>query len=934
MATISYDGQSFIIDGRRIWLVSGAIHYFRTPRELWRARIRAAKEAGLNCIETYCAWNAHEPKPGHFDFTGDLDLRAFVKLVGEEGLYCIVRPGPYICGEWDFGGHPAWLHRQFEAAGESEVKLRQSHPIYLEACARFLGAVMDEIKYLQITATATPERASSNGNAAGQPAGGYLGGGGGPVIMIQAENEWFSHNPDEHDKYLREMVRYLRENGCTVPINNCNNLWQRIDGTIDTWNGARNLAFDMRQLAVVQPHAPRLVTEYWPGWFDMWGAEHSTVDTDLHLYRVAAILATGSQYNLYMFHGGTNFAFYGGRTIVAYGGYMTTSYDYDAPLLEAGGRGPKYRVTKRISTFASQFGYVFSHLATDPPHAAIAPRDEDHPLSVVHLCGSQGEVIFLLRSAQDKTTQTQLMLPNGLTLPVHLGKERAAWLLINTNLGGVAKLNYTNLRPLAFIERKLLVLFGPAGCAGMIGLDDAQYRMTVPDDGAPHVERHDELAIVVLSTEQADDAYLFAGGIALGAGGLDTEGQPIPRDGKPLTIIDTDGKVVVRPKPKAGRTVAPPKLNNWTAAAVDELVDGTATSYTAIDRPRSLESLGADFGYGWYRLRFDKASSGATFAPESGDRLHVFGGGKPLSLLGLGPGATDGPVNLRLSDTVTILADNLGRFNYGQPMGEKKGLFGHLFNVKPVKLGKPKRTRERAADPFAVTRMVYRRRKGDLPMVESLSWTLKPAAKLPMVLFVQGLDVQGVWLINGRPVNVFLGSESAKYLRLVLTPGQNGFTAGNNELKFSPLQAVAADVDIASSLTLYQATAVPSAKAEWSFAPWTVPDASAFTKLSKTPRAGVPCWYRTSFTVDAADVPLWLEPRGLSKGQLYLNGHNIGRFFVATNKGKRVPPQERYYLPEPWLNLKGENELLIFDEHGFSPTKSRLVYDPMGPYNG
>jgi beta-galactosidase len=110
MANISHDGQSFLIDNRRIWLVSGAVHYARTPRELWRQRLRAAKQAGLNCIDTYVFWNLHEPQPGTFRFDGDADLRAFVQMIGEEGLYCILRPGPYVCSEWDFGGLPAWLH--------------------------------------------------------------------------------------------------------------------------------------------------------------------------------------------------------------------------------------------------------------------------------------------------------------------------------------------------------------------------------------------------------------------------------------------------------------------------------------------------------------------------------------------------------------------------------------------------------------------------------------------------------------------------------------------------------------------------------------------------------------------------------------------------------------------------------------------------------
>ncbi|MEX0745431.1 MAG: beta-galactosidase, partial [Phycisphaeraceae bacterium] len=172
MSTITFDGQSFIVDSRRVWLVSGAIHYPRVPHELWRDRIRAARQAGLNCIDTPVFWNLHEPRPGRFDFAGRQDLRRFVQTVGEEGMYCLLRPGPYIGAACDFGGHPAWL-----AAGDG-VKLREAAPAYLEACARYLGAVMREVRELQLT---TPTQglppAVPTGNVPGDAAGGYTGGG-------------------------------------------------------------------------------------------------------------------------------------------------------------------------------------------------------------------------------------------------------------------------------------------------------------------------------------------------------------------------------------------------------------------------------------------------------------------------------------------------------------------------------------------------------------------------------------------------------------------------------------------------------------------------------------------------------------------------------------------------------------------------------------
>lgn len=926
MSTVSYDGQSFSVDGRRIWLVSGAIHYARTPHQLWRKRLRAAKEAGLNCIETYCFWNAHEPRPGQFNFKGDLDLRRFVELCGEEGLWCIVRPGPYICAEWDFGGLPTWLHRI------EGMKLRQAHPSFLEACSRYLTAIMNEVRDLQVAAQPTTlgER-PNHGNHPGQAACGYYGQGGGPILMMQAENEWFCHNPEQGDKYLNEIARYLRENGCTVPINNCNNLWQGTAGTINTWNGARNLAVDMRQLATVQPDAPRFVTEYWPGWFDEWGKEHSRVDPQLHLYRMAGILATGAQFNLYMFHGGTNFAFWGGRTVGNPGCFMTTSYDYDAPLLEAGGRGEKYVLTKRICTFASQFSGLFANLRRDSQPTTITPSETDHALSIIHSEGEQGDVVFLLKSEKDRNTSTRVMLPNGSSMPVELGEDRAAWFVLDVNLAGIANLDYTNLRPWAFVSRRVLVLFGPAGTDGIVSLDGAQFHIAVPTKGAtePVVEKHDDITVVVLSDEQVDSAYLFGGGIALNAAELDDAGKPVPAGRAPVVVVSGDGKVSTL-KPAAPKPPKEPKLGAWDYASLASVVDGSDAGFREIPGPDSLERLDADYGYGWYKLNLSAAKGGRAFAPESGDRLHVYSGGKLQSILGLAPGAVDEPADLRATGEVVVLADNLGRYNYGQRTGEQKGLFGHLLSVKPVKLPKPKIVEERAADPFAYTGYVYHFRRGQLPMSQSYTYEIKPDGKLPVVLELTGSDLRATVLLNNKPIGVYLGGTSGHQQRWVLRPGEDGFTPGKNQLKLSILPP--GPNDIAKSIKLYQTTAVLSDRGAWSFRAWTTPKAGDFTKIPRTLPAQ-PAWFRTTFTVSDNTVPLWFEPRGMTKGQLYLNGHNLGRYFVATREKKAVPPQLKYYLPEPWLNVGSPNELLVFDEHGASPAKSRLVYDPMGPYN-
>ena len=904
MPNITFDEQSFMIDGRRVWLVSAAMHYTRTPRPLWRSRIRAAKQAGCNCIETYVFWNVHEPQAGRFRFDGDYDLRHFVQLVGEEGLYCIVRPGPYVCSEWDFGGLPAWLHTQ------GQIKLREGDPTFLQATARYLDAVMQQIADLQIT----------------RPAGG-------PVILIQNENEWFCHNDEAAEAYLEAITRYLRESRCEVPLINCNNLWQHVPGTIDCWNGWNRLADDCRQLRIAQPGAPRLITEFWPGWFDSWGRPHADgKSADEVLQRLAEISATGAMANLYMFHGGTNFGFYGGRTVGAPDMYMTTSYDYNAPLLEAGGRGRKYKAVKRLCTFLSQFADVMAHMDSDhqPTHAVAAGSN----VSVCQQSGVLGTVAFIIREPARKDRTVELLTPMGQRLPVHLGHSSAAWVLLDAKLAGVARLDLTNLRPWAFVAKRMLVLFGPAGTRGMVSIDGAMLLEDVPKGKSPFVTQHQNLTVVILNEDQVDEAYLHDDGrLFVGIGGFDTDDEPFRGDSGSYTIVNPDG-TVARKRFDPPARLAAPRLDGWEVATLDGYVDGTAPRYAAIDGPQSLEACGADFGYGWYRLRQGLKGGRRIklLIPQANDRLHIYVNGVLKTVYGFGPGAETGPVDFQLPSgecTIVGLADNLGRLNYGTNMGERKGLFGHLMAVKPIKPKKAEETVEAMADPFAVKGYVPHCRKGDRSPRRRFHFTVSHRRKSPLVLVLHGERPRSVVIVNDQPVAIDPGQNLTE--RIVLDP-ETQQKQGNNRITFALIEPAPDRHDPRKHVDVYEAAELISESAEWSYARWQMPDEGVYRPLPAKASGLGPCWFRAAFALKQNDVPLFLEINGMSKGQIYINGHNAGRYFVATQTGKKVPPQSRYYLPEPWLNVNEENELILFDEHGRTPDKCKLVYDAMGPY--
>lgn len=313
--------EQFYLDGVPFKIISGAIHYFRVHPAYWRDRLEKLRAMGCNCVETYVPWNLHEPAAGKFHFEGGLDLAAFLRTAQEVGLYAIVRPSPYICAEWEFGGLPAWL-----LAGE-DMPLRSSEGPFLSHVARYYKRLFQELAPMQIDR-------------------------GGPVLLMQVENEfgvWGREDP----AYLEGLAGLMRENGATVPFITADNLDEyaldrgSMDGALATVNFGSGAA---EKLEVLRPHAkggPLMVTEFWVGWFDAWGDVHHTAGAEENAADLDEILRRGSV-NFYMFHGGTNPGLYNGSNYFDHLTPDVTSYDYDAPLTEDGRETEKYRAFQRI----------------------------------------------------------------------------------------------------------------------------------------------------------------------------------------------------------------------------------------------------------------------------------------------------------------------------------------------------------------------------------------------------------------------------------------------------------------------------------------------------------------------------------------------------------------------------------------------------------
>lgn len=329
------DGGRFVCDGNPFRILSGAVHYFRVVPDYWEDRLRKLAACGLNTVETVVPWNLHEPAPCKFNFQGIADLERFVWLAGSLGLKVILRPGPYVCTEWDFGGLPAWL---LNVPG---LEVRCKNGPFLERVEAYYDELFRRLRPL-------------------------LWKRGGPIIALQIENEYGSYGDDrQYLEWLRGALRarcdetlLFTSDGPTDELLESGTLPDVLK-TVNFGSGWKD-AFQM--LDQHQTDCPRMCMEFWNGWFDHWGAEHITRAPDDAAHELDGMLQSGVSVNLYMFHGGTNFGFFNGANRQEKYEPDVTSYDYDAPVSEEGDLTPKYFLFRKVLE-----RYAVSPLPEPPP---------------------------------------------------------------------------------------------------------------------------------------------------------------------------------------------------------------------------------------------------------------------------------------------------------------------------------------------------------------------------------------------------------------------------------------------------------------------------------------------------------------------------------------------------------------------------------------
>ena len=613
--TFTIQGDQFLLDGKPFKVLSGELHYARIPREYWHARLKMARAMGLNTIATYVFWNVHEPSPGQYNFSGNADLVAFIKAAQEEGLYVILRAGPYSCAEWEFGGYPAWLLKD----PRMSTALRTNDPAFMVPVERWINRLAQETAPLQV-------------------------GRGGPILITQVENEYGSfaqHDPplDPNHTYMTHMRDIFVRAGFT-------------DSLLDTVDGGEELPFggvpgvftgvnfgvgDSKKqiplLAAFQPNKPLLVTEYWPGWFDYWGHPHQTRPLQPQLDDLDYILSHGNGINLYMFHGGTSFGFMSGANLID-NKYLpqVTSYDYGAPLDEAGHPTPKFH----------DFRKIFAKYATCAPSPSTTPAKETSLTSAIEApLTSAKEASSTSAKEASSTSAKEASSTSAKEAPLTSAKEASSTSAKEAPLTSAKEASLTSPKEAPLTSAKeassTSAKEAPLTSAKEASSTSAKEASSRPErsgvEGPPHFLRTSS-ASQVKQAETSGEACL-----------------PSIPDPPPVITIPT-----------------------ITLTESTPLWDNLPTPIHT-DTPKSMEQFDQAYGYILYRHQLPAAISGNLVLDELHDYAQIYLDGKLAGTLDRRHNQSTLPITTTGPARLDILVENSDRVNFSPAMrGETKGI--------------------------------------------------------------------------------------------------------------------------------------------------------------------------------------------------------------------------------------------------------------------
>ncbi len=907
--------RCFLINGRPEFLISGAIHYQRCPHELWRDRMLRAKRAGVNCIETYVCWNFHESEEGRFDFGGDRNIGEFIDTCHNLGLYCFLRVGPFICGEWDAGGYPAWL------IAKPGVEFRTTNSVALPSIQRWFERLIPEIAKRQVTQ-------------------------GGPVILVQAENEWLYCDRPGGMEYLQFLIVTLRSLGIEVPITDCNH-------DVVVPNSLKTIGFsenDVKEFRKQFPGMPALVYELYPDGGEIWGQPRKMLNSCPQEVRQRTMqaLSLRTMFNYYTFHGGTNFGFWACNTWNSDHSFITTRYFWSSPVEEGGALDEMYFATKSSNLLANNFREFFFQADEIP-----SPVSAQGPVRLVPLGSPQGTMVFVLplypyrevanwdtagRSANlfslsedapggEIANQAGVItLPSGRALALAESSACPMLLPFDFKLDETCHIDFSNGTVFGFggtSSRRVLTVRGEAGRQGVLSVNGRVVEFSFPTEEPAQVAVGDT-TILAMSCELADRTWFAEGRIVIGPNfvGESNEGKNecwVGQDSNVVCTVSNDGtyhrSLVSRKPGSAGVKILP----EWRARGFEE-IDGGGEGWRDIPDPKSVEELGAYHGYTWYSANYDSVSSRSTnlFFTHAADRIRVFLQGRFVGVWGTGSGAIRDPLPIELGkgrNEFIFLCDNMGRTSEGK-VDDRKGITGPAYlDAVTVPLGPGDWSALSTAPNDSWEFRTHRSYTGATNFRFSEVRARVELGNDQGVLLSLRWVPQYTWVyVNGHLIGEHGGDDPLLsgfcFKNYTLDPWLEG---DQTEIRLVFFGGPVGDWTEHVRLFAYKRENVVRG---WRFKSWERPKGAA--KVGPT----LPAWWDCEFPKPDLPGPLFLATQGLSKGQAYLNGEALGRYW-------EIGPQHSLYMPEPWI--RDQNLLAVFDEEGKSPDRVYLLRDARCP---
>ena len=931
---IDFDGRGFLVNGKRTFIASGSLHYPRLPRALWRETLLKMKRLGFNTVQTYAFWNFHEPKENEWDFSGDKDLDAFLKLVKQLGMYATVRVGPYVCAEWDSGGYPVWLRFK------PDVRVREDNTAFEAEVDKWLGKVMPIVAANQINR-------------------------GGSVIMVQLENEhpkgWGREMPNPYFTHLRDTALAL---GLEVPY--------FFSGLHHGSDPAGGNSWDSKGR-----DNPWYSTEFWPGWYDLYGPLSPDRLRNFTRGQEKIVAYGGNGYNFYMLYGGTNFATWNNQE-------DASCYDYGSAIGQAGDLRPIAYNFKRVNDFSRSFAEITEN--SENADAAYQNYFPGAKLKITARKSPAGEIVFM-----DNDSDARVNVGGFFVEPGEIAAQVSSYRIAPGLLLNEAKAHIINL-----IEQgatKTLIIRGAAGDGKNIqtvegaslefrlekggtlefsGENTNDWKLNAPTKtitlqtvfpagSAPKMNslkiNGKIIRVFAVNNDMADRTWTVeAGGKTYIVIGPDYVGEAVIGKNEKVRLTterradnhfptlvygEDDTPIEIIETPKIAPLPAAPKLSAWQVRRADAEAqpDFDAAQWLATEQPAQMGADGDNGAYAWYRTKITVPKAGDYLLQFSaiGDWISVFANGKRAYNAFRRDEHTQKIALNAGENTLAVFAAHYGRdklFNYLGPLISQdiKGIGGTVTMpeaaVATVAVTKwewqpdtradhtlPERLNAQTApegptwQPTQIGQDVFDRKKG-------FAWYRTKLEAIPgphrLVRFANVDDNATVYFNSkkmlhhdgyGQPFEVSLDSrwnENGPNEIRVLVENTDG--PGSIDGPVNLISLTGAENPPLSNWKM---------RGGW---PYAENDKGHWNELKDNPN--VPALYRASFTytAPAANGPqpvLRAALRGMSRGFVWLNGHNLGRYPERT-------PAPGIWLPPCWLR-PGANELVLFDEEGQVP---------------